>query len=140
MAVDLVLRLCQVDEADGGLPGAGLAPDEPGYDSGTAHIAINDFCDGLWDIFSSVHTDTQLKTFYSMPTNQQNQFDSLWDEIVADDPDGGPPSNELIMARLHRFRSILTKHERKDDLNLAAYDTADDIQTWFMEISEIDLD
>lgn len=127
MASDLVLRLCQVDEADGGLPGASKIPGEPGYDPATAHIALNDFTDGLFDVMGSYHTVLQLKTFYNMPANQQSQLDILIGKLNAAD---------LInrLGRVHRFRSILTKWERHEDLNLNGYDTPDDIETQLLAL------
>lgn len=123
MATDLVLRLCQVDEDEGGFP-----PDQ--------HIAINDFVSGLWDIFgdrvagvaSPYHTVTQMKTFYNMPTNQQNQLDALIAKIAS------APTDLGVVGRLRRFESILHKWERKQDLNLTGYDTPDDIETQLLAI------
>ena len=64
MASDLVLRLCQVDEEDGGFPD-------------DQHIALNDFTGGLYDLLGGYHTPIQMKTFYDMPANQQAQFDEM---------------------------------------------------------------
>jgi hypothetical protein len=115
MASDLVLRLCQVDEDDGGLPN-------------DQHIALNDFTDGLFDLLGGYHTSIQMKTFYDMPPGQQATFDILTGKI------NSAPDLTSKLARIHRFRSILTKWERKDDLNLTGYDTPDDIETQLLAI------
>jgi hypothetical protein len=130
MASDLVLRLCQVDEDDGGLPGAGLSPGEPGYDPQTTHIALNDFTDGLFDLMGGYHTDVQMKTFYNMPANQQAQLDVLVGKI------NSAPNLTKLLGRVHRFRSILTKWERRSDLNLTGYDSPDDIETQLMALDQ----
>lgn len=115
MASDLILRLCQVDEDEGGFPS-------------DQHIAINDFVDGLYDLLGGYHSPLQMKTFYDMPANQQAQFDALVALInsAADLP------NKL--GRIHRFRAILTKWERRHDLSLTGYDTPDDIETQLLAI------
>ncbi len=110
MASDLVLRLCQVDENDGGLPD-------------DQHIAINDFVEGLFDLLGGYHTLIQMKTFYNMTIPEQAAFDTLVNQISS-----GANLVDRI-GRIHRVRSILTKWERKDDLNLTGYDTPDDIET-----------
>lgn len=117
MASDLVLRLCQVDEDDGGLPS-------------DQHIALNDFTDGLFDILGGYHTTTNIKTFYDMPQDQQDAFDILWAKVTS------APNVTKQLGRVHRFRAILTKWERKNDLNLANYDTPDDIQTQLLALDE----
>ena len=115
MASDLVLRLCQVNEDDGGFPS-------------DQHIALNDFTDGLFDLLGGYHTPLQMKTFYDMPANQQAQFDILVGKVTS--------ANQLVdrLGRIHRFRSILTKWERKEDLSLTGYDTPDDIETQLLAI------
>lgn len=128
MASDLVLRLCQVDEDDGGLPGAGLHPSEPGYDPQTRHIALNDFTDGLFDILGGYHTDIQMKTFYDMPANQQANFDTLWALIT------GVAQLQKRIGRIHRFRSILTKYESRQDLNAPSYNSPDDVETHLLAL------
>ena len=86
MASSLVLRLCQVDEDDGGVP-----QDQ--------HIALSPFCDGLYDLLGGYHTPLQMKTFYDMPAGEQAQFDVLVGLI--DSATG--ITNKL--GRVHRFRS-----------------------------------
>ena len=94
---------------------------------------------GLYDLLLGVHTDTDMKTTFNMPAtpmngdldSQQDQLDDLFAEITA-----GGAGNNLRMARILRFRSILTKWQRKDTLSLTGYDTADDIQTQMLAISE----
>lgn len=130
MAVELVLRLCQVDEDDGGLPGAGKSPGEPGYDPSTAHIAIQDFIGGLYDILGGYHTATQMKAFYSMSTEQQDNFDALWGKITS------VAQLSLRLGRIMRFKSILNKWERRDVLQLAAYGTPDAIQTQLLALDQ----
>lgn len=138
MAVDLVLRLCQIDEEDGGLPGAGKAPVQPGYDPATRHIALNDFTDSLYAIVGGRHTILHLKTFYDMPANQQAQFDSLWAEIIADDPTTAlPPNHELVLLRVHCFRQVLDFWERHENMSLTSYDTPDDIQLHLQSIGDV---
>jgi len=117
MASDLVLRLCQIDEDEGGFPN-------------DQHIALNDFCDGLFDLLGGYHTTTQMKTFYDMPANQQNQFDALVAQI------NSAPDLTNKLGRIHRFRAILTKWERKDDLNLPGYDTPDDIEIHLLALDQ----
>lgn len=130
MAADLTLRLCQVDPEDGGLPGSNLNPGDPGYIAGNAHIALNDFVEGLFDVLGGYHTTTNLKTFYNMPANQQNQFDALWAQIAS----GSTVAKQI--GRIHRVRAILTKWERRYDLQLNAYDEPDDIETHLGEIDQ----
>lgn len=105
MASLLVLRLCQDDSIDENL-----------------HIALNDFTDGLVDILGGYHTVIQLKTFYDMTAPEQTALDILIGKITS------APDLISRMGRIHRFRSILTKYERKDELNLTGYDTPDDIE------------
>ncbi|NJN53654.1 MAG: hypothetical protein HC804_02180 [Anaerolineae bacterium] len=131
MASDLVLRLCQVDESEGGLPGAGLSPQEPDYDPATAHIATNDFVSALFSILHGAHTVAQVKAFYSMPANQQTQFDGLWAVLNTN----GAPNMATKMMRYHRFQAILNFWERNYDLQIAAYDTPDEIEAFFLAIA-----
>jgi hypothetical protein len=115
MASDLALRLCQVDPDDGGLP----------YDQ---HIAIGDFIGGLFDLLGGYHTTIQMKTFYDMPVGQQAVFDTYLGKI------NSATTTAEKMGRIHRFRSILNKWERKEDLNLSGYDTPDDVETHILAI------
>jgi hypothetical protein len=117
MASDLILRLCQVNPEDGGLPH-------------NQHIALNDFTDGLYDILGGYHTPLQMKTFYDMPADQQADLDVLLGKI-----DSAATIVEKL-GRIHRFRSILTKWERREDLNLTGYDTPDDIETQLLNIDQ----
>lgn len=125
---ELVWRLCQVDEEDGGLPGAGRSPGEPGYDPSTTHIAYGSFCDALMDVLGGYHTITQMKTFYNMPTEQQQQLDALVARI------NSALTLESKVGRIGRLRSILSKWQIAEDLNLAGYDTPADIQTHLLNI------
>jgi len=135
MAVDLVLRLCQVPFEQGGLPGSD--PGQPDFNPAHEHIAMEFFLAALIDVALGYHTTSAIKTFYNMPTNQQGQFDSLIAEITADDPaTSAPPSNVLKMGRIHRVRSILVKWEGRNNINVPAYDTPDDIQTWLLAVSD----
>ena len=106
----LVERLCQID------------PDEPGGEPYDRHIALNDFVEGLYDILGGYHTTTQMKTFYDMTAADITEFDNLVSQIQ------GVAQLQKRMGRIHRVRSILTKWERKDDLNLTGYDTVSDIR------------
>lgn len=114
MAVDLVLRLCQMYEGE----------------EYHRNIALNDFTDGLFDLLGGYHTPTQLKTFYDMPQGEQDSFDILWGKITS------ATNLTRQLGRIHRFRAILTKWERRDDLNLTNYDTPDDIQTQLMALDD----
>ena len=116
MASDLVLRLCQVDEDDGGFPS-------------DRHIAIADFIGGLYDILGGYHTVTQMKQFYDMTPTEQAQFDVLVAKLDA-------PQLAQSIGRIQRFRSILNKWERKDVLNVPIYDTPDDIELMLSEIDQ----
>ena len=117
MASDLVLRLCQVDEDDGGFP----------HDQ---HIALHDFVSAMISVIGGYHTALQLKTFYTMPANQQAHFDTLWAKITS------APNLPKQLGRIRRFESILHFWARRDDLNLTAYDTPDDIETQLLAIDD----
>jgi len=127
MAVNLVLRLCQVDEADGGMIGAGKLPSEPGYVAAAAHIAYTPFTDGIKDVLGGYHTLLNLKTFYNMPADQQTDMDTLWGKI------NSAADIATKLGRIHRFESILSKWEN-DDIVINGYDTPDDIQTQLLAI------
>jgi len=117
MASDLVLRLCQVDEDEGGF-------------ASHQHIALHDFVSAMISVIGGYHTGAQLKTFYDMPANQQAQFDALWSRITS------APNLSKQLARIRRFESVLHFWERRDDLNINAYDTPDDIETQLLAIDE----
>lgn len=129
MALDLVLRICQVDEADGGLPGAGRSPGEPGYDPATRHIGP-EFVDALYSVLGGYHTVAQVKTFYDMPANQGSQFDALIGKIES------APNLAKQLGRIERFRAILDFWERHEDLNITSYDTPDDIETQLLALDQ----
>lgn len=128
MASDLVLRLCQIDEADGGLPGAGQSPGEPGYDPQTTHIAIADFIHGLHDVLGGYHTVAAIKGHLNMDAEQGATFDILVSKI------NSASQTEDKMGRIDRVESILSKWQRQDDFPLPAYDTPDDIETQLIDI------
>ena len=123
MADDLYLRLCQVPEDDGGLPGS-----DDGSIPANTNIAINDFIEALFSVLHGAHSINQIKTFYNMPTAQQVTFQGILDRILA-----YTEKIDRVIA-IHRLRAILTFHERNDDLQLNAYDTPDDVQTWIEAI------
>jgi hypothetical protein len=123
MASDLVLRLCQVDEADGGLPGAGKSLGEPGYDPQTAHIAIADF-----DILGGYHTIAAIKTILNMSPTQQTSFDTLVALV------NSAPQNIDKLGRVMRIASILSKWQRIDDFPIPAYDSPDDVETHLLAL------
>ena len=107
----LVERLCQID------------PDEPGGEPYERHIATEDFIGGLWDVLGGYHTVTAVKTFYDMTPADEAEMDTLVSQI------NGVPKLEKTMGRVQRVRSILTKWDRKEDLNVPGYDTVNDIRT-----------
>lgn len=107
----LVERLCQID------------PGEPGGEPYERHIALNDFVEGLYDILGGYHTVIQMKTFYNMTPEDEVEFDEILSQIQS------VAQLQRRLGRIHRVRSILTKWERKDDLNLTGYDAVSDIRT-----------
>lgn len=115
MASDLVLRLCQVDEDDGGFPS-------------DHHIAVRDWAAALTALHGGYHTATQVKTFFDMPANQQAQFDVLWGKIIS------ASTLAAQSGRRERCITILNMWERRDDMNLPGYDTPDDIETHMLAI------
>lgn len=125
MAVDLVLRLCQVDEDDGGLPGAGKAPGEPGYDPATAHIAVQPFYGGLISVLGGYHTVAQMKAFFSMDTEQSDNLDVLWAKITS----AAEMDNRI--GRVMRFKTVLNLWEMG---TVSGYDTPDGVQIHLMAL------
>ncbi len=115
----LVERLCQLSLEDDPING------EPGE----RHIALNDFVEGLHDILGGYHTTIQMKTFYDMTAEDIVEFDVLVAQI------GSVSQLQKKMGRVHRVRSILTKWEKKDDLNVPGYDTVGDIR---VQLNNID--
>lgn len=113
----LVERLCQID------------PDEPGGEPYERHIALNDFVEGLYDILGGYHSVIQMKTFYNMTPEDEAEFDALVAQIQS------VAQLQKKLGRIHRVRAILTKWERKDDLNLTGYDTVSDIR---MQLNGVD--
>ena len=115
MASDLVLRLCQVDEDDGGFPSE-------------RHIAVRDWAAALTAVHGGYHSVVQIKTFFDMTPAEQGQFDVLWGKITS------AVGLAAQLARKERAITILNLWERKDDLNLSGYDTPDDIETQLLAI------
>lgn len=109
---------------------ARLTPEEDPVDGVSAdlHIAINDFVEGLVDIIGGYHTAAQMKSFYGMTAPEETALDMLLAKI------NSAATTADKLGRVHRVRSILTKWERRSDLNLAAYDTPDDIETQLGQI------
>ena len=129
MARKLIMRLCQVDELNGGLEGSGYSPGDPNYVAAHAHINTDMFVYGLLDVAGGYHTSLNMKTIFNMDEEQQTDFDTLVGLINA-------PTLEQRLGRIFRFQSILAKWFAQSDFPIAAYDTPDDIQAQMMAIAD----
>ena len=98
----LVERLCQVD------------PDE------SRNIALNSFCEGLFSVLGGYITNSQVKAFYSMTSEDETEYDTLVGRIVAYD------DNWHRDRAVHRVRSVLTFWEQG---NVPGYQTVSEIRS-----------
>jgi len=87
------------------------------------------FIGGLYSILGGYHTVSQMKTFYDMTPAEQNQLDIFLGKI------NSATTVAAKLGRILRFKAILNFWEQRNDLNLAGYDTPDDIE---LQLSEID--
>jgi hypothetical protein len=106
----LVERLCQVD------------PDE------SRNIALNPFCEGLFSILGGYITVAQMKTFYAMTVNDQEEMDTLIGRVTAYSATSA--TNERDRA-VHRLRAIMTFWEQGD---IPTYNTVAGIRSHFNAI------
>lgn len=130
MASDLVLRICQVDELDGGLPGGSLSPGEPGYDASVAHIAINDLIRAFYDVLGGYHTAAQIETYLAMPAGQQTTFETFVSKV------NSAATTADKIGRIERAYSILAKWERRNEKPISGYTTPDEIEARLGEIDQ----
>lgn len=98
----LVERLCQIDSE----------PQE-------RHIALNSFCEALFSILGSYHTIAEIKSFYSMTSEDEIEFDVLVGRVTAYSDDHSRDR------AVHRVRSILTFWEA----GIGPYNSVAEIQT-----------
>jgi hypothetical protein len=106
----LIERLCQVEEDE------------------SRNIALNPFCEGLFSILGGYITISQMKTFYSMTTEDETEMDTLIGRITAYSATSA--TNERDRA-VHRVRAIMTFWEQGD---VPGYQTVAEIRSQFGSI------
>jgi hypothetical protein len=127
MAADLMLRLCQIDETEGGLPGAGQPPGDPNYDPQTSHISIGLFMSALRQLRNGTIDRTQIQNGFNMSTQQMAEFNAFADLVLT----GAGGDKRIIGDRIDEFECALFNYQqsRKFDF-LSAFDTPDEVQNW----------
>lgn len=130
MATDLVLRICQVPEIDGGLPGGNLKPGDPGYDPSVTHIAIQDLMRAFYDILGGYHTVTQIENQLSMTAAQATTFGTFVGLV------NSAATTADKIGRVERAYSILLKYERRYQREIPGYTTPDEVEARLAEIDQ----
>ena len=92
----LIERLCQVD------------PDEPGGEPYERHMALNPFCEALFSVLGGYHTVSQVKGFYNMTVEDEDEMDTIIAAVTS------VPQLAERALKIHRIRSVLTFWEQGD--------------------------
>ena len=118
MASNLMLRLCQDDSVNQ-----------------NKHINIHMFVSVLWDRFSGVYSDNDIKARLKLTGQDAKGFDTLVGKIDS-------ASNAVTkIARIKRIESILGYHEQHDKTRfaLSPFNTPDKIQSELLAIDSINI-
>ena len=124
---DLLYRLCQINEADGGQPGAGAHPDDPDFDLGTKHIPVSLFIAGLKLLRDTLKTQVEVESAFNMDATQQAEFDVFIGWMTS-----GGATKDTIDRRIEQFELAMFLYEQRGDYPfLSQWDTPTKLQNWF---------